>query len=120
MPRSSLAKTSTATIRPRIKTCMRTFLQKTRANGSPDLKRKMPRSDKEPSMAKKRSSPLKPHKPSAEGSVRLYTLEIFIISGPVTEKFAKKNPVISRTIQIRGDQFLQDLHHAIFDAYGRF
>src|SRR5436305_1724648 len=42
-----------------------------------------------------------------------------IISGPITEKFAKKNPVISRTIQIRGDQTLEDLHHAIFDAFGR-
>ncbi len=40
--------------------------------------------------------------------------------GPVTEKFAKKNPVVSRTIQIRGDQTLEDLHHAIFGAFGRF
>ena len=41
------------------------------------------------------------------------------ISGPITEKFAKKNPVVSRTIQMRGDQTLEDLHHAIFDAFGR-
>jgi len=34
--------------------------------------------------------------------------------------FAKKNPVVSRTIQIRGDQTLEDLHHAIFDAFGRW
>ena len=51
---------------------------------------------------------------------RLYTLEVFIIGGPVTEKFAKQNPVISRTIQICGDQTLEDLHHAIFDAFDRF
>jgi hypothetical protein len=50
---------------------------------------------------------------------QLYTLEVFIISGPMTEKFAKRNPVISRTILIRGDQTLEDLHHAIFDAFGR-
>jgi hypothetical protein len=50
----------------------------------------------------------------------LYTLEVFIISGPVNEKFLKRNPEISRTIQIRGDQTLEDLHHAIFDAFGRF
>ena len=31
----------------------------------------------------------------------------------------KKNRVISRTIQIRGDQTLEDLHHAIFYAFGR-
>jgi len=53
-------------------------------------------------------------------SVRLYTLEVFIIGGPITEKFVKNNPVVSRTIQIRGDQSLEDLHHAIFDAYGRW
>jgi Plasmid pRiA4b ORF-3-like protein len=52
--------------------------------------------------------------------VRLYTLEVFIVSGPITEKFAKKNPVISRTIEIRGDQTLEDLHQAIFDAFGRW
>ena len=52
--------------------------------------------------------------------VQLYTLEVFLLSGPITEKFAKKNPMISRTIQIRGDQTLEDLHHAIFDAFDRF
>jgi hypothetical protein len=50
----------------------------------------------------------------------LYTLDVFIIGGPVSEKFAKKNRVVSRTIQIRGDQTLEDLHHAIFDAFGRW
>jgi Plasmid pRiA4b ORF-3-like protein len=54
-----------------------------------------------------------------QGKARLYTLDFFIISGPVTEKFARKNPVMSRTIQVRGDQTLEDLHHAIFDAFGR-
>ena len=50
----------------------------------------------------------------------LYTLEVFLIGGPISQKFAKKNPVISRTIQIRGNQTLADLHEAIFDAYDRF
>ena len=50
---------------------------------------------------------------------RFYTLEVFIISGPVTGSFARKNPVIARTIQVRGDQSLEDLHHAIFDAFDR-
>jgi hypothetical protein len=70
-------------------------------------------------MARKRSSPVTPNKHGDPGTGRLYTLEVFIISGPVTENFAKKNPVISRTIQIRGEQTLEDLHHAIFDAFGR-
>lgn len=34
---------------------------------------------------------------------RLFTLEVCIIGGPMTEKFAKKNKVICRPIQIRGD-----------------
>lgn len=49
----------------------------------------------------------------------VYTLEVFITSGPVTKKFVKKNPVISRTIEIRGDQTLADLHQAIFEAFDR-
>ncbi len=51
---------------------------------------------------------------------RQYTLEVFIISGPVTKKFSKKNLAISRTIQIRGDQTLEDLHETIFDAFNRY
>jgi len=31
----------------------------------------------------------------------------------------KKNPVVSRTLLIRSDQTLQDLHHAVFDAFNR-
>ena len=51
---------------------------------------------------------------------RLFTLEVCITGGPMTEKFIKKNKVICRTIQIRGDQTLEDLHYAIFDAFDRF
>jgi hypothetical protein len=54
------------------------------------------------------------------GHERLYTLEVFLLSGPITETFARKNPVVSRTIQMRGDQTLEDLHHAIFDAFCRW
>jgi hypothetical protein len=50
---------------------------------------------------------------------RLFTLEVCIISGPMTGKFIKKNKVVCRTIQIRGDQTLEDLHDAIFDAFDR-
>ena len=52
--------------------------------------------------------------------VRLYTLEVFLISGPITPEFATKNRVVSRTIAIRGDQTLADLHYAIFEAFGRW
>ena len=52
--------------------------------------------------------------------MNIYTLEVFIIAGPVDEKFAKKNPVMSRTVEIRGDQTLEELHNAIFKAFNRF
>ena len=70
-------------------------------------------------MARSRKPAAKASPPTEQEKVRLYTLDVFIISGPVAEKFAKKNPVMSRTIQIRGDQTLEDLHHAVFDAFGR-
>ena len=64
----------------------------------------------------------KAKKETSTGSAgdRLYTLEVFIIGGPVSDKFLKRNPEISRTIQIRSDQTLEDLHHAIFQAFARF
>jgi len=62
-------------------------------------------------------------KQAAQGWVklddRLFTLEVCITSGPMTEEFMKKNNVICRTIEIRGDQTLEELHHAIFDAFDR-
>ena len=50
---------------------------------------------------------------------KLYTLQVSLVSGPLSEKFITKNPVVSRTIAIRGDQTFEDLHDAIFDAFGR-
>ncbi len=52
--------------------------------------------------------------------MNIYTLEVFITSGLVSEKFIKKNPVISRTLEIRGDQTLEELHEIIFKAFDRF
>ena len=48
---------------------------------------------------------------------QLYTLQVFLSDGPVTKAFAGKE--ISRTIQMRGDQMLKDLHKAIFKAFDR-
>lgn len=61
----------------------------------------------------------KPARGYANQDDRLFTLEVCIISGPMNEKFVKKNRVISRTIQIRGAQSLEILHYAIFGAFGR-
>ena len=71
-------------------------------------------------MARPKKSAVRRHEANEQGEVRLYTLEVFLLSGPITENFARKNPVISRTIKIRGDQTLEDLHRAIFDAFGRW
>ena len=52
--------------------------------------------------------------------MNIYTLEVFIISGLVNEKFARKNPIMSRTLEIRGDQTLAELHEIIFKAFDRY
>ena len=52
------------------------------------------------------------------GQPQLYTLIVFLMDGPVPEEFEGQE--ISRTIQIRGDQTLDDLHEEIFDAYDRW
>jgi hypothetical protein len=63
--------------------------------------------------AAKRSPP-----PPAAPPANLYVFSVFLMSGPVSEKFAKKE--ISRVIEIRGDQTLEQLHQAIFQAYDRW
>jgi hypothetical protein len=49
----------------------------------------------------------------------IYTFDVYIISGPMSEEFVEENPVILRKIEIQGDQTLEDLHLAIFDAFDR-
>ncbi len=56
--------------------------------------------------------------PPAAPPAKLYVLLVFLTGGPVSEKFANKE--ISRTIEIRGDQTLEQFHRAIFEAYDRF
>jgi hypothetical protein len=71
-------------------------------------------------MARSKTKPTaKTYKPAATKTSRLYTVEVFLIGHP-SRKPHKKDQRISRTIQIRGDQTLEDLHFAIFDAYDRY
>lgn len=56
--------------------------------------------------------------PPASPPAKLYVVTVFLRAGPVSEKFANKE--ISRSIEIRGDQTLEQLHHAIFEAFDRF
>jgi hypothetical protein len=53
------------------------------------------------------------------GENALYTLEAFLAGGPVTEEFVKRNPVVARTIEIRGDQTLAELHQILFKEFDR-
>ncbi len=62
----------------------------------------------------------KKHKKQEEvGAPALYKLQVILIDGPVTQKFVSLNPEVSRTIAIRGDQTLEDLHWAIYEAFDR-
>ncbi|HLN30676.1 MAG TPA: MarR family transcriptional regulator [Gemmataceae bacterium] len=47
----------------------------------------------------------------------LYVVSVFLVGGPVSDKFVNKE--VSRVIEIRGDQTLEQLHDAIFKAYDR-
>jgi len=53
------------------------------------------------------------------GNVRLYTLDVFLPRRPAGRSFLKTKSGVSRLIKIRGDQTLEDLHNAIFDAFDR-
>lgn len=64
-------------------------------------------------------APDAPEQPSDPRKVRIYTLAVFLPRMPINKTFAKKKSGVSRTIQMRGDQTLLDLHHAIFHAFDR-
>jgi Plasmid pRiA4b ORF-3-like protein/LexA DNA binding domain len=75
-----------------------------------------PWNNRKPAKSQARPS-ITPSRP-ASNPAKLYVLLVFLQSGPVSKKFASKE--ISRVIEIRGDQTLEDLHRAIFEAYDRF
>ncbi len=54
----------------------------------------------------------------AASPAKLYVLSVYLQSGPTSKKFAKKE--ISRVIEIRGDQTLEQFHEALFKAYDRW
>ena len=71
----------------------------------------LPQARKKPvTSSRKRSTPSAP-------PANLYVLLVFLTGGPVGKKFQDKE--CSRVIEIRGDQTLDELHQAIFDAYDR-
>lgn len=63
------------------------------------------------------ASPNPPPVRTAQPPANLYVVSVFLMSGPITEKFGDKE--VSRVIEIRGDQTLEQLHFAIFKAFDR-
>ncbi len=55
--------------------------------------------------------------PAPAPPANLYILTVILLSGPMSDEYANK--FILRTIEIRGDQTLDDLHRAIFEAFNR-
>lgn len=49
---------------------------------------------------------------------QLFTLEATLLSGPLPESFARRNPTVARTLLARGDQTLHELHLALTAAFG--
>ncbi len=67
-------------------------------------------------MARKKSA--SSPRPRSISGPQLYTIQVFLVGGPVPDEFGGQ--VISRKIQLQGDQTLHDLHVAIFKAYDRW
>ncbi len=84
-----------------------------RTRASPRSKR--PRSENAPTATRTRPTKNVPE----QQDIRLYTLDVFLPRRPTGRSFFKKKSGVSRVIQIRGDQTLEDLHNAIFDAFDR-
>jgi len=78
--------------------------------------RKRPKAAKSPARPGKRD--VGADTAAAAPRANLYVVLVFLQSGPLSAKFASK--VISRVIEIRGDQTLEELHQAIFRAYDRW
>jgi hypothetical protein len=66
---------------------------------------------------RKAKSSRQPSAPPPPSAASLYVFSVYLMGGPISKEFADKE--ISRMIEIRGDQTLDQLHHAIFKAYDR-
>jgi hypothetical protein len=62
--------------------------------------------------------PRRTAKADAAPRAKLYVLGVYLTAGPTGGEFNNKE--ISRAIEIRGDQTLEQLHQAIFAAYDRW
>jgi hypothetical protein len=74
----------------------------------------------EPEPGVTRARRRKSRRGSQAGPARIYTLDVILLQGTFSREFAKKNRSVIRTIEIRGDQTLEQLHQAIFAAFDRY
>jgi hypothetical protein len=79
----------------------------------PEWNRRKQATTPAPSAHRPKHVPAVPATPPAN----LYVVSTFLISGPTDPKF--DNKIIQRVIEIRGDQTLERLHEAIFEAHDR-
>jgi hypothetical protein len=83
-------------------------------------------SPSKPTAGRVRSAPQKMWQPreskapdqDSSTPANLYVLTAYLTNVPATTKLAKKS--ISRTVEIRGDQTLEDLHDVLFKAFDRW
>jgi DNA-binding Lrp family transcriptional regulator len=54
----------------------------------------------------------------AQPPANLYVVSVYLMSGPANQKATNRE--VSRVIEVRGDQTLEQLHQAIFQAYDRW
>jgi hypothetical protein len=75
-----------------------------------------PWNKRKPATPAGRAAATRPAVPAAPPA-NLFVFSVFLMSGPLTEKFLNK--MVQRVIEIRGDQTLEQLHEAIFKAFDR-
>ncbi len=73
------------------------------------------KSKQSPSRSSK--APISPKAAKASPPAKLFVLTAYLVGGPIGKKFSNK--IISREIEIRGDQTLEELHHILFKAFDR-
>ena len=68
-------------------------------------------------MEKGKSIPFPADKRASVPRPNVYSFRVYLVSGPYGEESVGHE--IFRTLKVRGDQTLEDLHHAIFCSFGR-
>lgn len=68
-------------------------------------------------MRKGKVIPFPARKRALVADARVYTLRVYLVSGPYGEESVGEE--IFRTLKVRGDHTLEDLHHAILFSYER-